>query len=119
MEEIQYWGDVKLVYDYQKKSQMLEDKLVGAMTKIDKFNEEELAFGWETTQYPLRKQIADRLTPFKKLFDACCDFLTKHERWMSSLIGTFEPEEIEDEVTLAYRCAFLSLPPTLLLDVNQ
>lgn len=97
------WSDIKEVYEYQKKSQMLEDKLVAAMSKIDRFNEEEIAFGWETTQYPLRKNIADRLKPYKKLFDACCDFLTKHDRWINSLIGTFEPEEIEDEVSIAYR----------------
>lgn len=106
MEDIQYWGDIDEILNYQKKAQALENKLIHAMQKIDKFNEEEQAFKWETTQYPLRKKIADRLVSFKKLFDAGCEFLMKHEKWVNSQIGTFNPEEIENDASLAYRSFF-------------
>lgn len=106
VDDIQYWGDIDEILNYQKKAQALENKLIHAMQKIDKFNEEEQAFKWETTQYPLRKKIADRLMSFKKLFDAGCEFLMKHEKWVNTQIGSFNPEEIENDASLAYRLDF-------------
>ncbi|XP_011298266.1 dynein heavy chain 7, axonemal-like [Fopius arisanus] len=106
VEEIQHWGDLEEIFRYQKKTQNLENKLIGAMEKIDKFNEEEVSFGWETTQYPIRKKIADRLIPFKKLFDATCEFLVKHEKWTGSMIGSYDPEDIDNDVSTAYRTLY-------------
>lgn len=106
VEDVQYWGDVDEVFRYQKRAQTLENKLIVAMEKIDKFNEEETSFGWEITQYPLRKKIADRLAPFKKLFDTTCEYFTKHEQWIKSMIGSYEPETINDEVDQAYRSIY-------------
>lgn len=103
VDDIQYWGDLAEVFRYQKRTENLENKLIASMEKIDKFNEEEAAFNWKITQYPQRKQIADRLKPFKQLFDAICNFLTKHDKWMNSMIGSFDFEEIENDVALAYR----------------
>jgi dynein heavy chain len=76
------------------------------MEKIDKFNEEEAAFHWEYTQYPLRKEIADCLAPYKKLYDVACDFLTKHEKWITATIGFFDPEEIDNDVSLCFRLLY-------------
>lgn len=103
VEEYQYLGDIEEIFRYQKKAQSLENKLISAMEKIDRFNEEEKAFDWENTQYPLRKEIADRLAPYKKLYDVACDFLTKYEKWTSSTLGIYEPEDIENEVSTAFR----------------
>ncbi|XP_078046876.1 dynein axonemal heavy chain 7-like [Augochlora pura] len=104
--DIQFWGDIAEVYKYQKRAQTLENRLIAAMEKIDKFNEEEAAFGWDTTQYPRRKQIADQLKPFKQLFDAICDFMTKQELWLGSMIGSYSPEDIENDVGHAYRTIY-------------
>ncbi|XP_053982409.1 dynein axonemal heavy chain 7 [Hylaeus volcanicus] len=106
VDEIQYWGDIAEVFKYQKRAQNLESRLIAAMEKIDKFNEEEAAFDWEITQYPRRKQIADQLKPFKQLFDAICDFLTKYDKWMNSMVGTYDPEDIDNDVGLAYRTIY-------------
>ncbi|XP_043259913.1 dynein axonemal heavy chain 7 isoform X2 [Colletes gigas] len=106
VDEIQYWGDITEVFKYQRRTQNLENRLIAAMEKIDKFNEEEVAFDWDITQYPRRKQIADQLKPFKQLFDAICDFLTKHDKWMNSMVGSFDPEEIENDVGYAYRTIY-------------
>nr|XP_031838488.1 dynein heavy chain 7, axonemal-like [Nomia melanderi] len=103
VDEIENWGDITEVYKYQKRAQTLENRLIAGMEKIDKFNEEEAAFGWEITQYPRRKQIADQLKPFKQLFDAICDFMTKHDLWLNSMIGSYSPEEIDNDVGYAYR----------------
>ncbi|XP_044001131.1 dynein axonemal heavy chain 7-like isoform X2 [Aphidius gifuensis] len=106
VDEIQHWGDIEEVFRYQKKIQNIENKLIGAMEKIDKFNEEELLFGWDITEYPVRKEIADRLMSFKKLYDSTCDYLLKYEKWTSALIGAYHPDDIENDVNLAYRTIY-------------
>ncbi|KAG6798201.1 Dynein heavy chain 7, axonemal [Apis mellifera caucasica] len=106
VDEIENWGDIAEVYKYQKRAQVLENRLIAAMDKIDKFNEEEAAFGWEITQYPRRKQIADQLKPYKQLFDVICDFLTKHDKWLNSMVGTYYPEEIDNDVGIAFRMIY-------------
>lgn len=73
------------------------------MQRIDDFNEEEQAFGFELSQYPLRKQIHDKLTPFKKLYDNSSDFIDKNNQWMNSTIGSYDPEDIETDVSQLYR----------------
>ncbi|XP_066592221.1 dynein axonemal heavy chain 7-like [Prorops nasuta] len=102
-DEIQYWGTLDEIYRYRKKAANLENKLIAAMETIEQINIEEEMFGWEPSRYPLRKQISDKLSPYKKLYDASCDFLTSHKNWMESKIGSYDPEEIETETALAYR----------------
>jgi dynein heavy chain, axonemal len=74
-----------------------------AMQKIDEINEEEVAYGWDMSQYPLRKQCADKLMPYKKLFDAGQEFMDKHDLWMHTQVGTYEPESIEETIGNLYR----------------
>lgn len=74
-----------------------------AMQRIEEFNEEEAAFGLELSQYPLRKQIFDKLAPYKKLYDNATGFIDKHELWMKSKVGSYDPEEIDTDVGTAYR----------------
>ncbi|XP_017795795.1 PREDICTED: dynein heavy chain 7, axonemal-like [Habropoda laboriosa] len=107
-DELQYWGNIEEIYRYKKKADRLENKLITAMDVIDGFNEEEELFGWEPSQYPLRKAAADKLSPYKKLYDASCDFLTNYDTWMSSIIGSHDPEEIDTETGLAYRTVYRS-----------
>ncbi|KAG7196964.1 hypothetical protein KM043_000229 [Ampulex compressa] len=105
-DELQYWGNTEEIHRYRKKASKLESKLIAAMDTIDKFNEEEQMFGWEVSQYPLRKQIADKLSPYKKLYDTACEFLTSHETWMRSPVGAYDPEEIDTETGSAYRTIY-------------
>lgn len=94
------------------------------MEKIDRINEEEQAYGWELSQYPLRKQCHDKLIPYKKLYDAGQEFLEKHNLWLHSQIGTHDPEQIEDTVGNLYRIVtklekqFSSQPYTLKLALD-
>ena len=57
--EMQYWGNVEEIFRYQKKATRLEARLINAMEIIDEFNEEENMFGWELSQYPLRKKVQE------------------------------------------------------------
>ncbi|XP_051171696.1 dynein axonemal heavy chain 7-like, partial [Leptopilina boulardi] len=93
--EMQYWGNVDEIFRYKKKATRLESRLIAAMETIDEFNDEEQMFGWELSQYPLRKQIADKLGPYKKFYDAACDFISNNSNWMNSMVGSHDPDEIE------------------------
>lgn len=73
------------------------------MQTIDEFNEEEASFGFELSQYPLRKQIHDKLTPYKKLYDNGSEFTEKCTLWTNSQIGSFDPEDIETDVSTYFR----------------
>lgn len=75
----------------------ISSRLTHAMQKIDEINEEEAAYGWEMSQYPLRKQCADKLQPYKKLFDAGQEFMDKHELWMHTQVGTYVHLEVSSK----------------------
>ncbi|CAD1474726.1 unnamed protein product [Heterotrigona itama] len=104
--ELQYWGNVEEIYRYKKKADRLESKLIAAMDTIDGFNEEEELFGWPLSHYPLRKTTADKLAPYKRLYDTTCEFLTNYDTWMNSMIGSYEPEAIETATAIAQRTIY-------------
>ncbi|XP_028155786.1 dynein heavy chain 7, axonemal [Ostrinia furnacalis] len=122
--EVQYWGDIAELPKYVSRARHLDEKLAGALVKIDQFNEEEASFGYELSQYPKRKAIYDKLVPFKKLFDAGFDFLAKHNLWMTSKVGSFDPEDIEGDVGYYYKIvyklekSFQEVPDTYRLAVS-
>lgn len=73
------------------------------MEKIEAMNDEEAAYGWELSQYPLRKQCHDKLLPYKKLFDAGQEFITNHDLWMHSQVGTYDPGSIDEIIGNLFR----------------
>lgn len=97
------WGDINNLGKYKKKATVLDHKLMAASEKVDKINEEEASYGWPLSQYPLRKQTHDKLTPYKKLFDAAQTFMEKKDLWLSSQVGSFDPDDIESEMGNLYR----------------
>lgn len=56
-DEIQYWGNIDEIFRYRKKATSLENRLIVGMDRIERFNEEEQLYGWELSQYPLRKKV--------------------------------------------------------------
>ncbi|XP_049866243.1 dynein axonemal heavy chain 7-like [Pectinophora gossypiella] len=124
LEEFQYWGDIVELPEYVDKAHALDEQLCYGLTRIDQFNEEEASFGYELSQYPKRKMVYDKLTPFKKLYDAGYEFLDKHDKWMGAKVGSYEPEDIEGDVTYYYKIvyklekSFAEVPDTLNLAVN-
>ncbi|XP_054282731.1 dynein axonemal heavy chain 7-like [Macrosteles quadrilineatus] len=103
VDELQTYGDINELHRYQKKAMMLDNKLDQAMARIDQFNEEEKAYKWEESFFPMRKQIADRLAPYKRLYDNAVEFLEKHELWTTSRVGSYDPEDIDQETQGFYR----------------
>ncbi|XP_025152590.1 dynein heavy chain 7, axonemal, partial [Harpegnathos saltator] len=105
-DELQYWGNIEEIRRYKKKATSLDNKLIAAMDTIDEFNEEEKLFGWELSQYPLRKKVADKLLPYKKLYDTACEFMSNHEMWTEAVVGAYDPEVIDTETSNAYRIVY-------------
>lgn len=103
VQDYENWGEIESMAKYKKKSGVLDSRLVAAMEKIDRINEEEASYGWELSQYPLRKQTHDKLKPYKTLFDAGHDFVERRELWLTSQVGTFEPEDVDTEIGTVYR----------------
>ncbi|XP_037882003.1 dynein heavy chain 7, axonemal-like [Glossina fuscipes] len=97
------WGDIKQLAKYKRKANILDARLVQAMDTIDQINEEESAYGWDLTQYPLRKKAHDLLKPYKTLYDAGQEFFDKRDLWLNSQIGTYEPDVIAEELATIYR----------------
>ena len=57
VEEFQSYGDIEELPRYLKKALTLDARLQKAVEIIDQFNEEERAYGFEESYYPLRKQV--------------------------------------------------------------
>lgn len=47
--------------------------------------------------------MAEALAPYKKLYDNCSEFLENYDKWMNAKIGTYDPEQIEQDVNMYYR----------------
>lgn len=103
VDELEFNGDVNELAKYTTTATSLDNRLVAAMQRIEEFNEEEEAYGWELSQYPLRKQVHDKLRPYKQLYDNSTDFVTKQNTWLNSQIGSHDPEDIEVDVTTLFR----------------
>ncbi|KAK9511585.1 hypothetical protein O3M35_000215 [Rhynocoris fuscipes] len=98
-EEFQHFGNIEELDMYTAKANDLDSKLYSAIAITDGFNEEERAYGWEESFYPKRKIIFDKLAPYKKLYDNSSQFMMKHNQWTTTRVGTYDPEDIESEVT--------------------
>ncbi|VVC27190.1 Hypothetical protein CINCED_3A023641 [Cinara cedri] len=103
VDEFVNYGDASDINKYSEKSRYLNDKLNEALVTIEELNKEEKYFELKETAYPLRKVIANTLAPYKQLYDNCSEFIANHSKWMSSKIGTYDPEQIDLDLNVYYR----------------
>jgi len=92
------WGEAGEIPRYLKKAQALEGKLQTAADKIEAFNIEETAFGWEITTYPQRMEILTTMKPFLSLYEAANEFETKRSEWLFGPRSNLNPDDIEQEL---------------------
>lgn len=100
--EYENWGDITVISKYKRKASVLDARLIAALEKIERINEEEISFEWLQSEYPLRKKTHDKLMPYKKLFDAGQSFIEKRDLWLKSQVGSFDPIEIAKNIELIY-----------------
>ncbi|XP_041837982.1 dynein heavy chain 7, axonemal isoform X2 [Melanotaenia boesemani] len=98
LEEFHDFGELSDLSTYLKEAQDLNAKLELAMEKINNFNLEEEAYGWPVSQYPQRKKIQDRLTPFLRLYETASNFLNQHEQWLYGPLSGVNPDKVEGDV---------------------
>lgn len=92
------WGETSELPRYLKKAQSLDNKLQLAGDKIEAFNIEEAAFGWEETTYPRRAEVITALKPFLTLYDSANEFETKRHDWLFGPRANINPDDIEQEL---------------------
>lgn len=97
IEEFHSFGELHEISRYLKKAQALHSRLEVASDKINAINEEEEAFGWDTTTYPLRQQVVNQLNPFLKLYQTTVEFEHQYKKWMEGPLGSADPDFIEQE----------------------
>lgn len=54
-------------------------RLDNASEKIEQFNAEEEAYGWDNSQYPQKKSLETTLAPYHKLYEVTVDFNNKNK----------------------------------------
>ncbi|CAJ1078792.1 dynein heavy chain 7%2C axonemal [Xyrichtys novacula] len=106
VEEFTTFGEVADLSKYLKQSQSLHAKLEAAMEKINEFNMEEEAYGWPVSQYPQRKMIHDKLTPFLRLYETATDFLKQHEQWLHGPLSSVNPDKVEGDAGNFWRTLY-------------
>ncbi|XP_013422101.1 dynein heavy chain 7, axonemal isoform X2 [Lingula anatina] len=98
VEEFSSFGDLNEIQKYLKKAQALDAKLQTAAEKIEQFNTEEEAFGWETSAYPQRMQIINILKPYQNLYEQTVEFGQKYKEWMDGPMSNVNPDQVDQEV---------------------
>jgi hypothetical protein len=70
--------------------------------QIEAFNNEEEAFGWNTTQYPQRQTILNTLKPYCNLYEMTVEFQNKHR--LVSLIFIFVSIGVQHPNIVLLKC---------------
>jgi dynein heavy chain len=98
VDELKEVGDVDEMPFYVKKVQALQKQLQMANDTIAVFNKEEQLFGWQATNYPLRKKITAELEPYQALYSTAVQFQKSYKRWLDGNLLELDAEHIEQEV---------------------
>ncbi|KAK2839527.1 hypothetical protein Q5P01_013267 [Channa striata] len=106
VEEFTNFGELTDLSVYLKKAQVLNAKLELALGKVNDFNLEEEAYGWSVSQYPQRKKIVDKLTPFLRLYETANDFLHQYEKWLNGPLSGVQPDKVEGDVGNYWRTLY-------------
>ncbi|XP_033843048.1 dynein axonemal heavy chain 7 [Periophthalmus magnuspinnatus] len=106
VEEFVTFGDLEELDKYLNKAQRLHHKLEVALEKIDEFNREEEAFSWPVSQYPQRKKIQEKLTPFLRLYETASNFLKHHDKWLHGSMSEVNPDKMEGDVGNYWRTLY-------------
>lgn len=100
--EYENWGEINLIAKYKRKATILDCRLTTASEKIRRINEEEKSYCWSLSEFQLLKQTHDKLSPYKNLFDAGQDFIEKRDIWLKSQVGSYNPENIAEDITIIF-----------------
>lgn len=74
-----------------------------AAADADEINTQEKLFGMASTKYGQVSRMAAKLEPYCSLWTLAACFYDKYATWMSGPFSKLKPEEVEMEVSDAYR----------------
>ncbi|KAK9812825.1 hypothetical protein WJX72_004356 [[Myrmecia] bisecta] len=81
----------------------LSENLKQAAEEADQINVQEKLFGWATTKYGQVAKMIAKLEPYTALWTLAARFYDKYAGWMSGPFSKLAPEEVEGEVSDAFR----------------
>ena len=74
-----------------------------AAADADEINMQEKLFGMASTKYGQVSRMTAKLEPYCSLWTLAARFYDKYASWMSGPFSKLKPEEVETEVSDAYR----------------
>ena len=77
--------------------------LLQAAADAEDINAQEKLFGMARTKYTQVNRMAARLEPYCSLWAVAARFYDKYAGWMSGPFSKLKPDEVESEVSDAYR----------------
>ncbi|XP_067140193.1 dynein axonemal heavy chain 7 isoform X4 [Centruroides vittatus] len=98
LNEFTYFGDIFEVQQYLQKAQDLDKKLQDSAAIVNEFNEEEAAYGWEITSYPLRTELISKLSSYLKLYETAVEFFNNYKKWLHDPLKMVNPDDVEQDV---------------------
>ena len=106
LDEFSSFSDPDDVEKYYQKAQRLQGKLDAALEKIDQFNVEEESYGWETSVYPIRGEISNKLAPYYRLYEACSKFKSEKNEIVNGDMSKVNPDDVEANVDNYWRTLY-------------
>ena len=106
LEEFASFTEPEDVEKYFQKAQRLQTKLDQSLEKIDQFNAEEESYGWETSVYPIRGEVANKLSPYYRLYEACSKFRQERNEIVNGDMTKVNPDDVEANIDNYWRTLY-------------
>ena len=64
------------------------------------------SFGWETSVYPIRGEVASKLSPYYRLYEACSNFKKDQHEVINGDMSKVNPDTVEGDVDNYWRTLY-------------
>lgn len=95
--------DIKQIQNIAKEVKLLQQDIRAHQTKTKDFNNKEILFAMEVTEYSRLKQIVRHFTPFAELWITAADWQNWQDSWINDPFETLDASKINDDVRNAER----------------
>ena len=97
------YSEMSRVHEYANEARRVAKHLKEAQDLSIKYNNRERLFGWSATNYERLGLMIKEFEPFRSLWVTVSDWLKWHESWMNDPLTSINAEDLEKNVTEAFR----------------